>query len=51
MNKENVFLVVGGDLRQVYTAKKLAENNKVYAAGFDNNIIGDSQSRTYVVIK
>lgn len=41
MNKENVFLVVGGDLRQVYTAKKLAENNKVYAAGFDNNIIGD----------
>ena len=42
MNKENVFLVVGGDLRQVYTAKKLAENNKVYAAGFDNNIIGDS---------
>ena len=21
MNKENVFLVVGGDLRQVYTAK------------------------------
>ncbi len=39
MNKENVFLVVGGDLRQVYTAKKLAEKNKVYAAGFDNNVI------------
>lgn len=36
MSKKNVFLVVGGDLRQVYTAKKLAENNKVYAAGFDS---------------
>ncbi|MGN1481047.1 dipicolinate synthase subunit DpsA [Porcipelethomonas sp.] len=39
MNKDITFLVAGGDLRQVYTAKKLAENYKVYAAGFDNNII------------
>ena len=39
MNKDITFLVVGGDLRQVYTARKLAENYKVYAAGFDKNII------------
>lgn len=39
MNKDITFLVVGGDLRQVYTAKKLAEQYKVYVAGFDKNII------------
>ena len=39
MNKDITFLVVGGDLRQVYTAKKLAEQYKVYASGFDKNII------------
>ncbi len=39
MNNDIIFLVVGGDLRQVYTAEALSERNyKVYAAGFDNNI-------------
>lgn len=38
MNNDITFLVVGGDLRQVYTAGALAENYKVYAAGFDGNI-------------
>ncbi|MCM1024072.1 MAG: hypothetical protein NC395_08455 [Prevotella sp.] len=32
------FLVAGGDLRFVTLAEKLAENNKVYAAGFDGNV-------------
>lgn len=38
MNNDITFLVVGGDLRQVYTAAALAEDYKVYAAGFDSNI-------------
>ncbi|MDR0920699.1 MAG: dipicolinate synthase subunit DpsA [Oscillospiraceae bacterium] len=33
-----MFLVVGGDLRQIYTAKKLAENDRVEILGFNNNI-------------
>ena len=36
------FLVAGGDLRSVYLARKLAEKNKVYALGFDKNMIPDS---------
>lgn len=39
MNKNIVFLVAGGDLRQVYTAASLAKNNKVYAIGFDSNVM------------
>lgn len=38
MEKNITFLVVGGDLRQVYTAGALAKTHKVYAAGFDGNI-------------
>lgn len=38
MNEKLTFLVVGGDLRQIYTADALAESYDVYAAGFDNNI-------------
>lgn len=39
MNNNITFLVVGGDLRQVYAAEALAENNyKVYTYGFDNNV-------------
>ncbi len=29
------FLITGGDLRQLYLAKLLSENNKVYITGFD----------------
>ena len=36
MNK--TFLIAGGDLRFVTLADRLAENNRVYAAGFDRNI-------------
>ncbi len=35
MSEKKIFLVVGGDMRQVYAAKKLSENFSVYAAGFD----------------
>lgn len=35
MNDKKVFLVVGGDMRQVHAAKKLSEKFTVYAAGFD----------------
>lgn len=40
------FLVAGGDLRSVYLARKLAEKNKVYALGFDKNMIPDSPVMT-----
>lgn len=33
--KETVYLVAGGDLRQVYLAQSLAETDKVYAICFD----------------
>lgn len=36
--KNITFFVVGGDLRQVYTAAALAKDHRVYAAGFDNNV-------------
>ncbi len=35
MDEKKVFLVVGGDMRQIYAAKKLSEEFTVYAAGFD----------------
>lgn len=38
MDKNITFLVVGGDLRQVYAAAALSEDYKVYAAGFDSNV-------------
>lgn len=43
MNKNKVILVAGGDLRQVYLAEILSNNNKVYALGFDKNIISSDQ--------
>ncbi len=36
MNK--TFLIAGGDLRFVTLAERLAEDNRVYAAGFDGNV-------------
>lgn len=36
MSNKEVFLVAGGDMRQIYAAKKLAERFTVYALGFDN---------------
>ena len=38
MNKDTVFLVAGGDLRQVYTAAHLAKHYNVYAAGFSESV-------------
>ena len=37
------FLVVGGDLRQVYLAGMLAKSYTVYAAGFDRNLISSDR--------
>ncbi len=34
--KNKVICVIGGDLRQIYAAKALSENNKVFTIGFDN---------------
>lgn len=39
MDYDKIFLVAGGDLRQVYLAEILAKTNKVYAIGFDKNLI------------
>jgi len=39
MNKRDVFLVVGGDLRQTYLAEILAEKGKVYTLGLDKNFL------------
>ena len=39
MDKNKIILVAGGDLRQVYLARILAETNKVYIIGFDRNVI------------
>ena len=39
MNKDTVFLVAGGDSRQLYTAKKLAEKYTVYIIGTDKSDI------------
>lgn len=38
MNKKDVFLVAGGDLRQSYLAKILATDAKVYTFGLDKNV-------------
>lgn len=43
MNKNKVILVAGGDLRQVYLAEILSRTNKVYAIGFDRNIISSEK--------
>ncbi len=39
MNKQIAFLVVGGDLRQVYLAESLATNANInmYTIGLDKN--------------
>ena len=39
MDKNKIILVAGGDLRQVYLARILAQTNKVYIMGFDRNVI------------
>lgn len=39
MNKDTVFLIAGGDSRQLYTAKKLAEKYTVYIIGADKSDI------------
>ena len=39
MSREITFLIAGGDLRQIYAAKALAREFKVYAAGFDKNVV------------
>ncbi|MBQ9981517.1 MAG: dipicolinate synthase subunit DpsA [Oscillospiraceae bacterium] len=36
---QKTFLVIGGDLRQIYAAGKLSEKFNVYITGFDKNII------------
>ena len=36
----DVFLIVGGDLRQTYLAEILAKKGKVYTLGLDKNVIG-----------
>ena len=38
MNKRNVFLIAGGDLRQIYAAKSLTGKYTVYAVGFDSAV-------------
>lgn len=38
MKKRPVFLIVGGDLRQLYTAKALCEDGEVYVLGFDTHV-------------
>lgn len=38
MNKKDVFLIAGGDLRQSYLAKNLALDATVYTLGLDENI-------------
>ena len=39
MNKKDVFLIVGGDLRQTYLAEILAEHGRVYTFGLDKNFV------------
>ncbi len=48
MTDNIVFLVAGGDLRQIYTAKKLAEKFKVYVIGHENSNIDIGKS---IIIK
>ncbi len=38
MKKQPVFLIVGGDLRQLYTAKALCDDGVVYVLGFDAHV-------------
>lgn len=44
MNK--TFLIAGGDLRFVTLAEKLAENNRVFAAGFDKSVSMSEKVKT-----
>lgn len=37
MNKKAVYLIVGGDLRQIYLASILGENGKAYTLAVDEN--------------
>ena len=38
MNRKDVFLVAGGDLRQSYLAKILAKDSKVYTLGLNKDV-------------
>lgn len=49
MNYKKNFLVAGGDLRQIYTAKTLAEEHNVYALGLSKEHL-DSESENITVI-
>ncbi len=40
MNNRDVFLIIGGDLRQTYLSEILAQNAVVYTLGIDNNAEG-----------
>lgn len=42
MNKKDIFLVAGGDLRQSYLANIIAQSSKVYALGLDKNVTDKS---------
>lgn len=45
------FLVVGGDLRQIYLASKLSENYNVVLMGFTENLIDDDNIQRFENIK
>lgn len=40
MNNKDVFLIIGGDLRQTYLAEILAQKATVYTLGLDKNVTG-----------
>lgn len=42
MNKKEVFLIAGGDLRQSYLANIIAKQAKVYAFGLEKSVLDDS---------
>lgn len=43
MNRNTIFLIAGGDLRQVYLAEALSRDFKVYVIGFDKNMINSEK--------
>jgi hypothetical protein len=42
MNRKDIFLVAGGDLRQSYLANIIVQSSKVYALGLDKNVTDKS---------
>lgn len=41
MESDKIFLIIGGDLRQIYLARMLSKYYTVYAMGFTQNLIDD----------